>query len=91
MIKAGSTLVHDGSSFQVSLQSRRDHLWFHFIKGDQKATEGESMYGDSTIEMDLSTQGGRAAILQTRRNWAGARDVNAEFQEDAAAQYLRLY
>jgi len=49
------------------------------------------MYGDSTIEMDLSTQGGRAAILQTRRNWAGARDVNAEFQEDAAAQYLRLY
>lgn len=39
---------------------------------------------------ELPTEGGRAAVSQMRRSWAGARDVSAEFQEDAAAQYLRL-
>lgn len=83
-IKAGSTPVYDGSCFQVLLQSRRDHLWFCFKKEDQKATAGKS-----TTEKELPAERGRAAVLQMRSQ-AGARGVNSEFLEDAAAQYLRL-
>lgn len=50
VVKSGSTPIDDGSSFQELLQSRRDHLWFCFKKGDQKATAGKSTYGDSTTD-----------------------------------------
>lgn len=90
MIKAGITPIHDGSSFQLLLQSGRDHLWFPFKKEDQKATGGKNMYEDSTAEKRLPTEGESTAVSQTRRSQAGARDVSTEFQEDAAAQHLRM-
>lgn len=90
MIKARNTPIHDGNSFQLLLQSKRDHLWFPFKKEAQKAKGGKNMYEDSTAEKQLPTEGERATISQTGRSQAGARDVNIEFQEDAAAQHLRM-
>lgn len=54
VVKSGITPIHDGSGFQVLLQSRRDHLRFCFKKGDQKATAGKSTYGDSTTDKGVT-------------------------------------
>lgn len=89
MIKAGSTSIHDGSSSQVLLQSRRDHTRFYFLKGDQKATARKSVYGDSTTEKVLPTVK-KAGVSQMRGSWTGTRDANGEFQEDGGAQHIML-
>lgn len=50
---------------------------------------GKCTCRDSTREKELPTEGGKVAVSQ-KRSQAGASDVNAELQEDAAAQHLRL-
>lgn len=74
--------MSDDSSFQVLLQSRRDHLQFLLNKGDQKAMTGKSTFENNARE--------RSCCITNREKAGRSSDVSAEFQEDTAAQYLRL-